>query len=920
MEEYGAEMACEITMNVISAVVEHMKKVFEMRKNLRILNAEWLRMEDYVLSIEKPFQEKQRSLPPLVKKCLEEMDDALRDAEDLIKRANQQPMLFTQIQELVACCLLPTEIAEWKTRFNQLFVKLEKQIAVAANILDIVEGAPAEVFAQNVPHSGFVGEGIKFAHRKLHAWLTESSHRQSRVIGVYGVSGAGKTALLRLVHNSSLKSGRFDHVIWIDVPETETETSMIQVLHNCIADRLGLKLSVNSTHGSRTSRLSAFLKPKRFLLILDGVQRSINLVEDIGLQFGDHDMSKVLISSRNKGEVKKMADEGYYLKIQTLSSTDGWELFEREAAAARLGLKNREKIARDIALECGGLPSAIKAVSTEMKTIDDWERLLDMMREIDVETLVEIWSAEDLTDRMDDGRINVLVNSCLIEYVESIDLKPKRRIKVQKVLRDLAIYIGQNEEHWLFATDRDLQNFPSEGQIKDCTRISLGYNNIHCLPTRLNCPELLSLVLAYNEELKDVPESFFSNLGFLTVLDLSCTSITSLPTSVEKLGQLKFLNLRECKSLNELPEKIGKLVHLQFLDLTNCASLKRLHQIRELENLKHLKLEGCYKLEVDSEDISQLTSLQKLVLPVRMLNAKELEITYLTSALKWRLVRPVRPVGNLPIRLWFWSTFATKLSRMCTSEIRMSASAMDMEDLTNLSNLRELVVTVKSKKMVDTMCSWSKMRNLTIQYIHDTELEIVAEDILPQGTETMKNLQSLCIINYQGEKLPKCISYFQYLKELELSICNQLRRLPAMENGSESSFERLETLKLTQLNSMEGLFGGRNEISMANLKHLSIMYCPSLNRLSIGMETLPKLEELFIRRCRQLKELTIGDKEGKAGGFPVLETLSLKNLRKLRSIAELSSDTWNERTMPKPRNLTIVNCPLLKRLPIEWNS
>ncbi|KAJ6978678.1 TMV resistance protein N isoform X2 [Populus alba x Populus x berolinensis] len=65
----------------------------------------------------------------------------------------------------------------------------------------------------------------------------------------------------------------------------------------------------------------------------------------------------------------------------------------------------------------------------------------------------------------------------------------------------------------------------------------------------------------------------FSLPRFLESLDLSGTTIRSLPESIKGLGLLRYLYLRNCKMLEALPELPS---HLGMLDISFCYSLQRL--------------------------------------------------------------------------------------------------------------------------------------------------------------------------------------------------------------------------------------------------------------------------------------------------------------------------------------------------------
>lgn len=452
--------------------------------------------------------------------------------------------------------------------------------------------------------------------------------------------------------------------------------------------------------------------------------------------------------------------------------------------------------------------------------------------QIDVETLVEMWCAEGLvirrgiTSLMDVGRhyIDVLLSRCLIEYVglkkiriqymENLSREVEREvIKVHDVLRDMAIYIGQREEHWVFASGQHLRNFPREEVTRNCKRVSVGHNDIQDLPPHLECTELVSLVLSNNPNLAKVPAASLSNMMSLKVLDLSCcTLITSLPTSVGQLQQLEFLNLTGCYRLEELPESICGLSRLQFLNLQCCQSLRSLpDKIGALQSLKHLNLDGCGSVVIQ-RDIFGLTSLTKLCLP---------------------------RVG------------------------RGRGRAISMEDLRNLRNLMEMSIAVKASTMSNCDCTWLEMRKVTLTLVYDArtrtrtdsnvavddrDADALMVDILP--LQNMNRLQSLSLTGYRGVSLPNYICKFQNLETLKLVDCHQLRELPVLEIGSDSardSFPMLKRLVLRRsekLESITGSYNASNGGTMLKLQSLTILDCPLL-KIEMEMDRLSNLREIM---------------------------------------------------------------------------
>jgi len=163
--------------------------------------------------------------------------------------------------------------------------------------------------------------------------------------------------------------------------------------------------------------------------------------------------------------------------------------------------------------------------------------------EIDVQYLVLMWIAEGFIKtkeatystnmQLGNRYVKLLIDRGLFQSVnfekQSIDIivnKPVnvwkgRSITVHDVIRDMAIYIGEEEENYLGCAGKQLQDFPHSQTQADCKRISVCCNKIKSLPNDFLCAKLVSLVLSENPLSCNVLESFLINLTSLRVLYLS---------------------------------------------------------------------------------------------------------------------------------------------------------------------------------------------------------------------------------------------------------------------------------------------------------------------------------------------------------------------------------------------------------------
>lgn len=191
------------------------------------------------------------------------------------------------------------------------------------------------------------------------------------------------------------------------------------------------------------------------------------------------------------------------------------------------------------------------------------------------------------------------------------------------MLRDLALRIASpkrnNVDKLLVRAGLGDQLPPVEEEWKEMKHISLMRNKLSSLPEAPDCPSLSTLLLLWNRELQTIPEIFFQYMTELQVLDLSFTGITSLPSSVGGLKNLRGLYLIGCDKLAMLRPKIGSLRMLQALRIINTG-IKFLPA--ELSNLTHLSCllvtpspMNTFQMPVGC--ISKLSSLEYLAISVR---------------------------------------------------------------------------------------------------------------------------------------------------------------------------------------------------------------------------------------------------------------------------------------------------------------
>ena len=184
----------------------------------------------------------------------------------------------------------------------------------------------------------------------------------------------------------------------------------------------------------------------------------------------------------------------------------------------------------------------------------------------------------------------------------------------------------------------------------------------------------------------------------------------------------------------------------------------------------------------------------------------------------------------------------------------------------------------------------------------------------------LHNLKELYISNFFLEEICPCVlvdnegqytGMFEHLTNLHLSKMPMLMHL-WKENSQESmAFQNLEILKVSECGKLKSLVP--SSISFQNLHTLSVWKCHGLISLATSstVKSLVHLKNLFISRCKRMREIVTNEGESEAGDEICFN--QLKNL-KLHGLLTLRSFHLGNRTIkfPSLEYLTVTKCPEMK--------
>ncbi|CAA3018889.1 probable disease resistance At5g63020 [Olea europaea subsp. europaea] len=208
--------------------------------------------------------------------------------------------------------------------------------------------------------------------------------------------------------------------------------------------------------------------------------------------------------------------------------------------------------------------------------------------------------------------LNKLENLCLLERCEY-----SYSVKMHDLIRDMALKIMKDD--YMVKAGLQLKEIPEEQEWnEDLVKVSLMRNSIEGTSrvTSPKCPELSTLLLKSNP-LKSIPDSFFSQMRGLHVLNLRDTEIEYLPSSISELEELNALLLSGCHKLKFVPP-LGNLKALKELDLCHTCIKEIPQGVESLTNLKCLGTIGSRIKTIPAGILQGLSLLQHLTLPTLM--------------------------------------------------------------------------------------------------------------------------------------------------------------------------------------------------------------------------------------------------------------------------------------------------------------
>ncbi|KAG6632573.1 putative disease resistance protein At3g14460 [Carya illinoinensis] len=819
---------------------------------------------------------------PIVKKWLDELKDAVYDAEDILDvihtevlrrklEADQFQTIATKVRKTISTRLNPF-VREIEPKIKDVLVILDDLVKQkdAIGLKEGVGGKSSERSSTTslVKESDIFGRtDDKEAVIKL-LLSDNASGNELCVIAIVGLGGLGKTTLAQLVYQDDRMKRHFDLKAWVCV---SVDFDALKITKT-ILEELGL--STNSDDKSLNwlqVTLQQNLTGKKFLLVLDDVwNKNSSEWEALSnpFKFGAEG-SRVIVTTRDEGVASTMRSTKIH-KLKELREKDCWKLFSKQAfhSGNSDAHPELEVIGRQIVKRCGGLPLAVKTIGALLWSeldVSEWDKILrseiwDLPCDVipalrlsykylpihlkrcfaycsifpqdfdfEKEELILLWMAEGLLPQVKDKTMEQIGDDYFADLVS-------RSLFQQSHIRYMNEWFGMHDLVNDLARSVSGQfTFRLEGE----NSLEIGNKTRH---------------LSFREISVDTIKKFgalYEAKGLRTFLPIHpYNKIFTKEHALDLLPMvrcLRVLNLSSSQKLIELPDSIGKMKHLRHLDVSGTPIRKLPDSICKLCNLQTLKISQCQNLTVLPGDIHKLISL------------RHLEFSY-------------TPIKEMPVQLGNLHQLQT-LSKFIVGK----QSRAGMEELGNLANLGGKLC-ISNLQNVESAIDALAARLKDKKYLEELQLEWACEnDISESQRAVLKNLQphanlkSLSIVGYGGQSFPDWIGYHSFgaLKVLKFKDMPKLEKWFDFSAGNEgSAFTHLEELEIVNCPKLTGEL----PIHHSCLSRLVIVECPLLVTSLPSAATLIQLklrdcnESLFMEFPMGLQKLTIG-------GFDVLESI-----------------------------------------------
>ena len=870
-----------------------------------------------------------------VKEWVDELKDAVYDAEDLLDGITTEALQCkmesdseTQVRNIISCEGIGYRVEE--------IIDTLEFFAQQKDALGLNEGV-GEKLLNRWPTTSLVDECGVYGRRDDKEEIVEFllSHNASgnkiSVISLVGMGGIGKTTITQLVYNDSRVVDSFDLKAWVSVSD---EFDLVRITKT-ILKAIHPGNSEDNDLNQLQVKLKEILNRRKFLVVLDDVWNENYSNWDMLLtpfavgRYG----SKIIVTTRSD-KVASIMRSDHTHHLEQLSFENCWTLFAKHAfknGDSSLHPK-LEEIGKEIVKKCKGLPLAAKtlggALYSEIRE-KEWENVLNSEtwdlpndeilpalmlsysflpshlkqcfaycsifpkdHEFVKENLILLWMAEGFLYQSEGKKtMEEIGNGYFNDLLSRSFFQRSRRRKSYFVMHDLISDLAQlvSRKFCVHLKDGRMNEIPNKvrhlsyfvSEHKPFWRFGI-LSNMNALRTFLPLSSHLPFEGSDKVSKNRAPYGYGYSPGWSD----------RVPNGLlQKAQYLRVLSLCYC-GIIDLPETIGNLKHVRYLDLS-YTSIKRLpDSVCNLYNLQTLRLSFC-------QCLVELPAMMHKLIKLRHLDIRHCNLKKMPSQMGE--LQSLHKLTNYSVD----KKSGTRVRDL--RELSHISGILHIEELQNVVDGRDaLGANLIGKQYLD---------DLRLEWSHTVEQN--GANIVLNNLQPHPNLKRLTIQGYGGLRFPNWLggpAILINMVSLRLWGCNNVSIFPPL--GQLPSLKHLYVWGLGEIERVGAEFYGTDP-SFVSLKALSFQRMPKWKEwLCLGGQggEFPRLKRLYIRNCPKLTgDLPVH--------LPLLTKLEIEGCGQL--VAPLPR-------VPAIRELTTRSCnilqwkelpPLLQYLSIEnFNS
>ncbi|GLT27106.1 hypothetical protein SLA2020_021330 [Shorea laevis] len=874
--------------NLISAAAEQISLAVGWEEELETLQNKLRMIKDVLLDAEER-QVRDRA----VKGWLEKLRDVVFEADDVLDEAayeSEKCKVENQNQKLRKVLNFFTS-NPLRFRSDEIARKIKKIIASVEAInnearefglQNRLAGTVVSEHRRNAQTHSTIADLSEFVGRKddismiVHLLTDSLDESRLSVLSIVGMPGLGKTTLAQALYNDEQIRNYFGERIWVCVSDNfEVEKILTEMLESLTGNSCAVK-----NKDTVIQKIREAMGENNFLLVLDDMwdEESHGKFEDLrSCLLGVCKMSRnrVIVTTRNEKVALKMRTLPKHMHhLGKLQTADCWSIIRKRVPGDVSITLELEKIGRDIAQLCGGVPLVARVIGGILCT-----ELLDRITWLSIKGKIEALGPleHDIEIR---GVIKLsfdhLPELALKQCFAFCSIFPKDFVMERKLLIQLWMALGflQSTEESLMTMEdignkyvNDLLSYSlfqeqqrdSFGTLISCKMHDLIHDFAQLISksetmiwkSQSNIPNVRNLNLIYG--IGTVPTNLRDVAPKLLTLFLKGDFSNEMKVDLRSLRVLSFVDSVDTK---ELPPCVGNMKNLRYLDISRTQITKLPEFIPKLCKLQTFRFMTCRSLEMPPKGIGSLINLRHIYFN----NEKQMPAN----------IGKLTCLQTLPM-FFVGTTMGCKIGEL--GSLRGLKGSLKICNLEHVKDKSEAMGAKLHEKTISKLrLRWGKESN------RDGD-----EDVF-EGLQPHSDLQVLEIDGYGGKSLPswmlKNVSncdmlLLKNLVELRIVQCRKLESIPVMTGFS--SLQMLSISNCVELSTIaDGAFA-----KLASLKELRILECPKLERVSSNGLSLP--QSLLIPDCKELSSLSTST------CLKVLSLNACKNLRSIPSLCGLTS-------------------------------